>query len=79
MKMRLTTGVEVISLDKPLTVAQASERWGQSPSATRRYFRDKLGVILIRTKKRGVREYVTVLIPHSVLEREIRAVTNKAA
>lgn len=86
MKARLTSDLEtVVGIDeKPLTVAQAAERWGQSPRATRRYFMEVIGVRIKpsperREKGRKKRKYVTLLIPPSVLEREIRKHTKMAA
>ena len=70
------------SKEEPLTVNAASAMWGQSPKATRRYFKGLEGVRVIakpsrydRSQERWVRPYDTVLIPPSVLEREIRKVT----
>jgi hypothetical protein len=86
LKGRLNSDQETIAgiEEKPLTVKQAAERWGQSPRATRRYF---MGIIGVRIKPsperhqggRKKRRYVTLLIPPSVLEREIRKYTKMAA
>jgi hypothetical protein len=73
-------------LEEPLTVKQAAPIWGQSEKATRRYFSKVDGVRIIPNprrydgkRKRWVRKYDTVLIPPSVLEREIRKTTKIAA
>jgi len=88
LKARLTSGLaRVVGIEEePLTVAQAAKRWGQSPKATRRFFRDVSGVRIINhpyrydpKRKRYVQKYETVLIPPSVLEREILKVTKVAA
>jgi hypothetical protein len=86
LKARLNTGLEtVVGIDEePLTVNQAAKRWGQSPRATRRYFMEIVGVRNKpsperRVNGRKVRKYVTLLIPPSVLEREIRKYTKMAA
>ena len=60
-------------------VKEAAEIWGQSPKATRRYFREVEGVRIIRSPEsrkagRRARRYETVLIPPAVLEREIHKV-----
>jgi hypothetical protein len=74
------------TLEVPLTVKQAALLWGQSEKATRRYFVEVGGVRVIEhpyrydpKRKRHVQKYATVLIPPSVLEREIRKVTKIAA
>jgi len=86
LKARFTSDLETVAGidEKPLTVAQAAERWGQSPRATRRYFMEVIGVRIKpsperREKGRKKRKYVTLLIPPSVLEREIRKDTKMAA
>ena len=73
-------------LEVPLTVQQAAPLWGQSPKATRRYFAKVDGVRVIEhsyrydpKRRRYVRKYDTVLIPPSVLEREICKITKIAA
>jgi hypothetical protein len=74
------------ALEEPLTVQQTAPIWGQSEKATRRYFSKVDGIRIIPNprrydpkRKRWVRKYDTVLIPPSVLEREIRKVTKTAA
>lgn len=86
LKARLTSDLEAVAGidEKPLTVAQAAERWGQSSRATRRYFMEVIGVRIKpsperRERGRKKRKYVTLLIPPSVLEREIRKYTKMAA
>ena len=86
MKTRLKSGLaEVFGIEEePLTVAQAAKRSGQSPRATRRYFMEVVGVRIKPSPERLVngrkkRKYVTLLIPPSVLEREIRKYTKMAA
>jgi len=86
LKARLNSDPETVAGidEKPLTVNQAAERWGQSPRATRRYFMEVVGVRVKpsperRAKGRKKRKYVTLLIPPSVLEREIRKYTKMAA
>ena len=78
--------VTPITLEEPLTVQEAAAFWGQSEKATRRYFSKVDGIRLIPNprrydprKKRWIRKYDTVLIPPSVLEREIRKTTKTAA
>ena len=73
-------------LEVPLTVKQAALWWGQSEKATRRHFNRVDGVRVIKhpyrydpKRKRYVQKYDTLLIPPSVLEREIRKVTKIAA
>jgi hypothetical protein len=72
--------------EMPLTVQQAAPLWGQSEKATRRYFAKVEGVRIIRNpyrydskRKRHVRKYDTLLIPPSVLQREIRKITKSVA
>ena len=86
MKARFNSDPETIAgiEENPLTVKQAAERWGQSPRATRRYFMEVKGVRIKpsperREKGRKKRKYVTLLIPPSVLEREIRRYTKMSA
>lgn len=86
LKARLNCDPETIAgiEEKPLTVKKAAERWGQSPRATRRYFMEVMGVRIKpsperRDKGRKKRKYVTLLIPPSVLEREIRNYTKMVA
>ncbi len=86
LKARLNSGLaEIVGIEEePLTVAQAAKRWGQSPRATRRYFMDVVGVRIMPSPERRVngrkkRKYLTLLIPPSVLEREIRMYTKMAA
>ena len=71
-----------MELEEPLTVNDAAPLWGQSTKATRRYFAGVAGVRVIEKRrrydpkrKRWIRKYATVLIPQSVLEREIRQIT----
>jgi hypothetical protein len=75
-----------ITLEVPLTVQQAAPLWGQSEKATRRHFRNVHGVRIIghpyrfdNKRKRHVQRYETILIPPSVLEREIQQITKIAA
>ena len=76
-----------MKLEEPLTVKEAAPIWGQSQKATRRYFGKPLdGVRIIANprrydpkRKRWVRKYDTVLIPPSVLAREICKITKTAA
>jgi len=70
-----------INIDEELyTVPQAAKLWGKSIKTTRRDFHGLTGVREWPSpRSRGVRVYVNMLIPRSVLEREIRRVTNKAA
>jgi hypothetical protein len=89
MKERLTAisqkpiGSEVIPIDieeAKYTVAEAAKVWGKSIKTTRRDFHGLEGVREWPSlRRRGVRPYMNMLIPRSVLEREIRKVTNKAA
>jgi hypothetical protein len=86
LKARLNTDLETVAGidEEPLTVSQSAKRWGQSPRATRRYFMEVIGVRIKpsperREKGRKKRKYVTLLIPPSVLEREIRNHTKMAA
>jgi hypothetical protein len=74
------------ALEEPLTVKQAAPIWGQSEKATRRYFSKVDGVRIIPNprrydprRKKWVRKYDTVLIPPSILEREVRKTTKIAA
>jgi hypothetical protein len=75
-----------VTVEIPLTVQQAARFWGQSEKATRRYFAKVDGVRVIQnpyrydpSRKRHVRKYDTLLIPPSVLEREIRKITKSVA
>jgi hypothetical protein len=75
-----------VTAEKPLTVQQAAPLWGQSEKATRRYFAKVEGVRIIHTpyrydskRRRHVRKYDTILIPPSVLQREIRKITKSVA
>jgi hypothetical protein len=72
--------------EKPLTVQQVAPLWGQSEKATRRYFANVEGVRIIHNpyrydskRRRHVRKYDTLLIPPSVLQREIRKITKSVA
>jgi hypothetical protein len=83
---REPVNVTAMNLEVPLTVKDASPLWGQSQKATRRHFAKVDGVRLIQNprrydpkRKRWVRKYDTVLIPPSVLQREIRRTTKTAA
>ena len=74
------------TLEAPLTVQQAAPLWGQPEKATRRHFRNVDGIRIIGhpyrfdpKRKRHVQQYETILIPPSVLEREIRKITKIAA
>lgn len=65
-----------VPLEVLLTVGEAAKFWGQSESATRRYFATTEGVqrrvsAEKRINGRKRRRYVTILIPPSVLEREL--------
>jgi hypothetical protein len=77
-----TSGIAEI----PLTVQQAALVWGQSEKATRRYFAQVENVRIIHSpyrydarRRRHVRKYDTLLIPPSVLQREIRKITKSVA
>ena len=69
-----------LGLDEvPLTVTQAARLWGQSPTATRRYFKNVTGVRIIPSQNKlrnRPRSHSTLLIPPSVLRREIRKHTD---
>jgi hypothetical protein len=72
--------------EAPLTVKEAAPLWGQSEKATRRYFANVHGVRIIgkprrydQKRKRWIRSYDSVLIPPSILDREILKTTKKAA
>jgi hypothetical protein len=71
----------IINIDEQkYTVAEAAKIWGKSEKTTRRDFHGKDGVReWASPSKRGVRPYMNMLIPRSVLEREIRNVTNQVA
>ena len=55
------------------SVQQIAERWGLSPVAVRRLFRNEPGVLRFGREKRGhQRDYATLRIPASVAERVYR-------
>src|ERR1700692_1612021 len=73
-------------LEMPLTVQEAAPLWGQSEKATRRSFAkgDESRIITNphrydSKRNRHVRKYDTLLIPPSVLQREIRKITKSVA
>lgn len=66
----------------PLSVIEAAAYWGQSPKATRDYFRNIPGVRIIPSPPsyrggRRKRAYETVLIPPAILLREIDKSTKR--
>jgi hypothetical protein len=81
LRGRLNANRNILGLDEiPLSLKEASVLWGQSPDATRRYFLNVEGVRKIvspesRLGGRKRRRYTTLLIPPSILAREIRKVT----
>jgi len=59
--------------ERHYSVKEIAEKWGLSPTAIRRLFRDEPGVLRFTKEKRGLqREYVTLRIPASVAERVYR-------
>jgi hypothetical protein len=68
--------------DAPLHIKEAAPLWGFSTTATRRHFVKLEGVQVHvsparRVNGRHKRKYVTVLIPPSILHREVEKRTNK--
>jgi AraC-like DNA-binding protein len=59
--------------ERHYTVKELAQMWGLSPTAIRRLFRDEPGVLRFGREKRGhQRDYMTLRIPASVLERVYR-------
>ena len=83
MRERQAQDAASVAIEQPLTAKEAAPLWGQSAKATREYFAKVQGVRVIgnprrfdRKLNRWVRKYDTVLIPPSVLQREIQKITN---
>lgn len=51
------------------TPKEIAVAWGVHENTIRRLFADEVGVLKLSLKKRGRREYVTLRIPPSVLQR----------
>jgi hypothetical protein len=78
LKAKLTAAEKLINIEEQLfNVPQAAKLWGKSEKTTRRDFHGREGVREWPSpRRRGVRPYMNMLIPRSVLEREIKRVTN---
>jgi hypothetical protein len=77
------TSVNGVIKEVPLSAEEAAPYWGQSPEATRRYFREIPGVRIIPSPKRYdggrlKRAYESLLIPPSILWREIQGTVKKS-
>ena len=77
------TSVNGVIKEVPLSAEEAAPYWGQSPEATRRYFREIPGVRIIPSPKRYdggrlKRAYESLLIPPSILWREIQRTVKSA-
>jgi hypothetical protein len=71
---RLRNDRELMALtERRYSVKELAEMWGLSPAAIRRLFRNEPGVLRFGREKKGhQRDYVTLRLPASVVERVYR-------
>ena len=77
VQLQLETSVHI---ERHYAVTEIAEMWNLSPDKVREIFEDEPGVLVIGDRSpRHKRRYVTLRIPHSVLERVHRRLSAKAA
>lgn len=69
-----------VQIERHYAVTEIAEMWNLSPDKVRELFEDEPGVLVIGDRNpRHKRRYVTLRIPHSVLQRVHRRLSAKAA
>jgi hypothetical protein len=69
-----------VHIERHYAVTEIAEMWNLSPDKVRELFEDEPGVLVIGDRSpRHKRRYVTLRIPHSVLQRVHRRLSAKAA
>jgi len=77
VELQLETSVHI---ERHYAVTEIAEMWNLSPDKVREFFEDEPGVLVIGDRSpRNKRRYVTLRIPHSVLQRVHRRLSAKAA
>jgi len=77
VELQLETSVHI---ERHYAVTEIAEMWNLSPDKVRELFEDEPGVLVIGDRSpRHKRRYVTLRIPHSVLQRVHRRLSAKAA
>ena len=77
IELQLETSVHI---ERHYAVTEIAEMWNLSPDKVREIFEDEPGVLVIGDRSpRHKRRYVTLRIPHSVLQRVHRRLSAKAA
>ena len=77
IELQLETSVHI---ERHYAVTEIAEMWNLSPDKVRELFEDEPGVLVIGDRSpRHKRRYVTLRIPHSVLQRVHRRLSAKAA
>lgn len=77
VELQLETSVHI---ERHYAVTEIAEMWNLSPDKVREMFEDEPGVLVIGDRSpRHKRRYVTLRIPHSVLQRVHRRLSAKAA
>jgi hypothetical protein len=77
VELQLETSVHI---ERHYAVTEIAEMWNLSPDKVREIFEHEPGVLVIGDRSpRHKRRYVTLRIPHSVLQRVHRRLSAKAA
>lgn len=77
VELQLETSVHI---ERHYAVTEIAEMWNLSPDKVREIFEGEPGVLMIGDRSpRHKRRYVTLRIPHSVLQRVHRRLSAKAA
>lgn len=77
VELQLETSVHI---ERHYAVTEIAEMWNLSPDKVREIFEDEPGVLVIGDRSpRHKRRYVTLRIPHTVLQRVHRRLSAKAA
>lgn len=77
VELQLETSVHI---ERHYAVTEIAEMWNLSPDKVREIFEDEPGVLVIGDRSpRHKRRYVTLRIPHSVLQRVHQRLSAKAA
>ncbi len=77
VELQLETSVHI---ERHYAVTEIAEMWNLSPDKVRELFEDEPGVLVIGDRNpRHKRRYVTLRIPHSVLQRVHRRLSAKAS
>jgi len=77
VELQLETSVHI---ERHYAVTEIAEMWNLSPDKVREIFEDEPGVLVIGDRNpRHKRRYVTLRIPHSVLQRVHQRLSAKAA